>query len=276
MKKIARALVFVFCFALSSVLSNAQEIVVTSFELKATDLTAKIDPVYDLNDEACALVKVAIPGKKVSFKGDIIKEPESISGEYHIYLPEGTKRLTVSVENYLPLVFEFPVNLEKFRTYSLRLRLVDPEKKVNVTIMPSFSWSTTQTAYGIMIGLTGKRHGGFIHAKSDFNFLTTAGETTDRMWFTGNSEKGRWAVTGGYLVKLAKPLYVFVGAGYGDRTLSWEASDALSYRVPEFSSKGVEAELGAFLKFGAFVFGASAQTNMFHFYDYNAYIGVMF
>lgn len=277
MNKTFKILVAVAIALSVSMLVSAQEIVVTSFELKVTDLTAKIDPVYDLNDEACALIKISIPGKNVTFTGDIIKGPDQpVAGEYHVYLPKGTRRLKVAAENYAPLTFEFPLELEEFRTYELKLRLVDRKKTVWALIMPTFSYAPNHSSYGAMIGILGEKNGGFVHFKSDFNFLTVTGEATDKMWYTGNSEKSRLAVTAGYMRRLAKPLYFFVGAGYGNRTLAWEtdAGDLVSY--PKSSSSGVEAEMGLMLKFGAFCIGAGAQTNMFKYYDYNAFIGVMF
>ena len=275
--KTLRILLTLASLLLSAALASAQEIVVTSFELKVTDLTAKIDPVYDLNDEACALVKVSIPGKNVTFTGDIIKGPDQVlPGEYHIYIPKGTKRIKVAAENYAPVTFEFPMEIEEFRTYELKLKLNARKKSTWALITPSISWAPTHTSFGVMLGILGEKGGGFIHAKSDFNFITTDGEATDQMWFTGNTQKSRLAITGGYMMRVAKPFYLFAGAGYGDRTLAYECNDGSLKKYPDCSVSGVEAELGAMFKFGAFCIGASAQTTMFKFYDFNAFIGVMF
>lgn len=276
MKKV-RLLIVLTTVMLSAAVASAQEIVVTSFEMKVTDLTAKIDPVYDLNDEACALVKVSLPGKNVVFTGDIIKGPDQVlPGEYHIYIPKGTKRVKVAAENYAPLTFEFPMEIEEFRTYELKLKLVDRKKTVWALITPSLSWAPTHTSYGILVGVLGEKSGGFVHLKSDFNFLTVDGEATSQLFYSGNTQKSRLAVTGGYMMRVAKPVYLFAGAGYGSRILAWETDDGILKQYNDCSASGVEAELGAMFRFGAFCVGLSAQTTMFKFYDFNAFIGVMF
>ena len=115
-------LFFVLLFL--SVSSLSQELTVQSFQLKTTDIDAKVNPVYDLNGNACALVKVAIIGNDVKFEGNIVSVKPG-QGEYLVYMPAGSRRLKVISQGYLPLSVEFSEYLtgkiEKNLTYELRV-----------------------------------------------------------------------------------------------------------------------------------------------------------
>jgi phosphate-selective porin OprO/OprP len=125
-------------------------------------------------------------------------------------------------------------------------------------------------------------------AKSDFKFGLNPALSCDddgRVdgvvgWFTGNEKKSRLALTGGYLRKLADPLYLYVGGGYGTRVLAWEMYvDENQYeyvRVEPKSFKGFEAELGLIFRTGIVAFSAGVQTNQFKYYEANVGIGLMF
>lgn len=115
------------------------------------------------------------------------------------------------------------------------------------------------------------------------NFFRPDGASDDpalmgnrKPWYTGNDQKERWAATAGYMRRLAKPLYLYLGAGYGERTLAWESVDNGWIEQPEKSCQGVEAELGAIVKFGVFALSAGVQTNSFQYWEANFGIGVIF
>ena len=104
---------------------SAQELTVQSFRLNATDLDARVNPVFDLNGEACALIKVAIVGEGISFEGNISRMEKHRQSEYYVYMPAGSKRLKVIAQGYLPLMVEFSGyidgKIEKNHTYELRV-----------------------------------------------------------------------------------------------------------------------------------------------------------
>ena len=86
-------------------------------------------------------------------------------------------------------------------------------------------------------------------------------------------------MTGGYLRKLADPLYLYVGGGYGSRILAWKMyadGDYAWARVTDNSFTGYEAELGLIYRPGIIAFSAGVQTNQFKYYEANVGIGVMF
>ena len=118
-----RSLFLLFFLFIAIQHTLAQEFVVKSFEYKVSDAKAKIDPVYDLNGDPCALIRVAIAAKGCTFEGNIAKEPEAHPGEYLVYVPAGTRKLKILHPNYLPLTYEFNLKIEKNCTYELRIEL---------------------------------------------------------------------------------------------------------------------------------------------------------
>ena len=104
--------------------ASAQKMTVEKFVYLQNDLTARTKPRYDINEVQAALVKVATVLQEVEFD-NILGEPEHITGEYLVYLPAGTKKLTIRHKNYLPLVITFADYgidyLESKNTYGLTI-----------------------------------------------------------------------------------------------------------------------------------------------------------
>lgn len=74
---------------------SAQDFSVASFRLLPNDVSAFIDNVRDLNDEACALMKIEAPSDfAFSTPLGIVKRKDEV-GEIWLYLPKGTKMLTL-------------------------------------------------------------------------------------------------------------------------------------------------------------------------------------
>lgn len=110
---------------LVSQLCFSQELEIQLFRQNIADLEAAVNPVKDLNDNACALIKVAIAGDDVSFSGSIVGTPKKKNGEYYVYVPEGTKRIQINRPMYLPLkiVFsDYDIRMESKMTYELRIK----------------------------------------------------------------------------------------------------------------------------------------------------------
>ena len=102
-----------------AVASWAQDIEISRFERNITSLIASISPIYDNTGEACAVIRFL--GKDANF----IIEPnmgmmklETMTNEIRIWVPKGTKRLTIRREGALPLIgYEIPVTIESKATY---------------------------------------------------------------------------------------------------------------------------------------------------------------
>lgn len=86
-------LIILLCFLGRSI--DAQEFKVHSFRCLPNDITAWIDPVRDLNDEACALIKVVgDPDFVFSTPLGIVSRKNEV-GEIWLYVPHGTVKLTI-------------------------------------------------------------------------------------------------------------------------------------------------------------------------------------
>lgn len=95
-------IICVILFLLSGILgSYAQQISVKSFRKLGNDLSARTAQRPDQNGDVCAIVKVVTPEKGFYFDGDgngIVAVEEKV-GEYWLYLPYGSRRLTVKHEH---------------------------------------------------------------------------------------------------------------------------------------------------------------------------------
>ncbi|MBC8315696.1 MAG: PEGA domain-containing protein [Bacteroidetes bacterium] len=103
---------------------NAQ-IAVESFRVLPTDQTARItDPVVDQNGEKCALIKVVSTMQGLLFEGGMlgIMKREWKNGEYWVYVPHGTKRITIKhdqlgvLRNYI-----YPEAISEATVYEMAL-----------------------------------------------------------------------------------------------------------------------------------------------------------
>lgn len=114
---------FILFFIFDSVYS--QELIVKSFILGVNDLSAQTQPRKDLNDKNCALVKVGIGLQGVQFEGNIVGNVVNKTGEYWVYMPQGSRMLKVKHPNYSPVMVSFPdFGIEKLaesRTYELQI-----------------------------------------------------------------------------------------------------------------------------------------------------------
>ncbi len=115
---------FVF-FAMAFIYANgvvAQQFGVNSFRELANDITAYINPVTDLNGEACALVKVECSSDfAFSSPLGIVKRINEV-GEVWLYLPKGSILLTLKHPQWgVVRDYKFSKALESRVTYELKL-----------------------------------------------------------------------------------------------------------------------------------------------------------
>lgn len=137
-----------------------------------------------------------------------------------------------------------------------------------------------QTSFGFVVGSV-KRFGWFVSAMSNFDFKAMQYHYTadvdgyvdgEYPYYMGESCKTRISVLGGVIYKLAEPLYLRAGVGYGQRTKSWYISDGRLVKMSDDSWTGVDASFGAQLHLKGFVLSLDAVTTSFK--DVEAKIGV--
>lgn len=86
---------------------HAQKLNVESFVAKTNDITARTQSRQDINGNDCALVKVRLAAENASFSGNVVGNVAYDKSEYNVYMPHGSKRLTIKLDGYLPLDVDF-------------------------------------------------------------------------------------------------------------------------------------------------------------------------
>lgn len=279
---------FILLLLMLSLALQAQDrrFVVRRFDVNLGDMRAKSDPVYDKDHKPSALIEIISASDSLHLEGNIVGQ-EHQQGKWVVYMPEGSEWIDLSAEGCAPLHYVFPADKPLLSAHAYVLELsVKVLNPMRTLVMPTFSYNKSQYSYGLMLGF-GRRNGGYIHAKTDFNFGLNPEISCDadgrqggvNGWFTGATKKSRFALTAGYMRQIVEPLYLFVGGGYGSRVLAWEmyGNDGYDYvRVEPNSFTGYEAELGLVFRLGGFALSAGVQTNQFKYYEANVGIGVMF
>lgn len=101
-----------------------QQFSVRSFRLLPNDISAYIHPVMDLNEEACALIKVVCESDfAFSTPLGIVKRSNEV-GEVWLYVPSATRLLTLKHPRWgVVRDYRLPLRLESRMTYELTLHL---------------------------------------------------------------------------------------------------------------------------------------------------------
>lgn len=108
--------------ALITVLSSeAQDIRVAKFERNYTSLIARMHPQYDNSGEGCAVFRCFVRGKGYTIEPNLGVVKDSLAeGEIILWVPQGTKRLTVRHTGSRPLVgYEIPLRIETKTDYNV-------------------------------------------------------------------------------------------------------------------------------------------------------------
>ncbi|WP_094381660.1 SUMF1/EgtB/PvdO family nonheme iron enzyme [Prevotella sp. P5-92] len=103
MKQILLTLIFYLC----ATLSHAQKLTTESFEYIPNDLVARTEPRTDLNGRPCAVIRVGIALQGVVFDGNTIGSPKYNTGEYLVYITNGSRQITIRHDSFLPLTVTF-------------------------------------------------------------------------------------------------------------------------------------------------------------------------
>lgn len=109
-----------------------------SMEWKPTDISATLMPRTDSAGINCALIKMVLLLPNISLEGDIIGDVEFKQGEYWVYLPRESKKLSVRHDNYTTTEINFPSLGIDFLVSNCTYELIveaesnDPEEKKRI------------------------------------------------------------------------------------------------------------------------------------------------
>ena len=94
---------------------------------------------YDNNGNICALVKVIVPGNKVSFEGNVVGECEYKTSEYWCYLSPNTRFLKIKYPNLEPVMIDFHEHIgtgvQSRRIYEIHIAIPSSIRSTGVPII---------------------------------------------------------------------------------------------------------------------------------------------
>lgn len=270
-------------------LGYAQELKVTAFQRMDRDLLARTQERLDLNGNPCAIVRVSIPNaEKVIFEGNIIGEVIYKPGEAIVYLTDRSRNLTLNSSEFGSMKYEFPQRVEKQVVYKLAVKIVeDADTKRRTLVMPVVGVGGP-LSYGLMVGVV-QKWGAYVKAKYDFKSMDTDGECANDEsgnWYTGSTDRNRFAITVGAMYHVAIPVYLYGGIGYGYKNTAWEVYDQFNLKDnwqgttwrknTDESANGFEAEVGAIYRLNNLAMSLGFQTNSFKYAEITLGVGIMF
>ena len=129
MKKIASFLLLILVFSLQ--VHAQKRIQVNKFEKNVTSLIGSVNQVEDNAGEACAVLRVWMPDDDFEVEPNLgVLRRETKTGELLLWIPVGTKRLTIRHNGVMPLAgYVIPFKLEPKVTYDAELEIVESWKE---------------------------------------------------------------------------------------------------------------------------------------------------
>ena len=120
-------------------------------------------------------------------------------------------------------------------------------------------WQPSTLTYGAMATVTHNRLGFYLKGRSNFSkdiheSVCSSDGTSEGtiIWTTGREKHPAWNLGAGVIFKIAGPLGIYAGSGYGNRTTLWEEASGSWAKVEEYSFKGACADVGIVLDISNF------------------------
>lgn len=201
-------------------------------------------------------------------------------------MPLQEYRIRIEKDFFFPM--DSTVTIFAGKTSSLTFKMkstIKPKEPRRTLVMAEVGYHPSQISFGAMVGIVSK-NGAYLRFRSDFGSASTELECDDTgalangtgtpYYKEGVTTKARMSITAGYLRQIIKPLYAYIGAGYGNRVLAWETIDGELVKNTDHSATGVAAELGAIGRLGQFAVSVGFQTVNFKYHELSAGIGFFF
>lgn len=118
MKKVNILLLLAAMLFIPKQLKAQDEIRIAKFEENPLKLEARTNPVFDNNGEAYAIICFEVRDNNVDIDANLgYKKREDLVSIIKLWVPKGTKRLTIRRENLRPYIYNIPVEIESKKTY---------------------------------------------------------------------------------------------------------------------------------------------------------------
>ena len=125
------------------------------------------------------------------------------------------------------------------------------DRSKSAGLMAMGSWSTNTLSYGAMATMTWNKAGIYIKGRSNFQSETSEysclsdGTSGGKViWTSGQESHPTWALGAGGIFKIAGPVSLYVGSGYGSAQTLWEDAAGKWATVEDYSAKGICADAG--------------------------------
>lgn len=135
MKKISAFMLLAIMLVLPlGIKAQEKNIRITNFEKNYTSLIASMNPVRDNTGEVCAVLRIYVGGTGYTVVPNLgAKRVENLDGEIRLWVPTGTKRITVRHRNAKPLVgYNIPIKIDSKTDYDVDVKMVDVVTDVEV------------------------------------------------------------------------------------------------------------------------------------------------
>ena len=125
------------------------------------------------------------------------------------------------------------------------------DRSKSAGLMAMGSWSPNTLSCGAMATMTWGKAG--IYAKGRSNFQNKKGEYSclsdgtsggKVIWTSGQESHPTWTLGAGGIFKIAGPVSLYAGSGYGSAQTLWEDASGKWVTVEDYSAKGICADAG--------------------------------
>ena len=207
-------------------------------------------------------------------------------------------KVRIEKETYFPIDTVLTVAAgETVRPTFRMISTIKPKIPMNTLVLLQAGYNPNSTTFGAMLGFGKNKNGFYIGFRSDFgsagsdlecNENGTIGDGSIPPFYKeGVTHQSRMSVTAGYFRRLNQTIYLYAGAGYGSRTLSYELDEraedesgksleGIQVKDTSKSPAGVAFELGGILRFNKFLISAGYHTVNAKYHEVSAGIGMIF
>ena len=125
------------------------------------------------------------------------------------------------------------------------------DRSKSAGLMAMGSWSPNTLSYGAIATLTWNKAGIYIKGRSNFqnkkgeySCLSDGTSGGKVIWTSGQESHPTWVLGAGGLFKIAGPVSLYAGSGYGAAQTLWEDASGKWATVEDYSAKGICADAG--------------------------------
>lgn len=250
---------------------------VTNIRAKQEDKMVTIR--YDLSVRSDVKLLISIDD------GEHFTDTMKVTGPVNKIVPPG-KNKTIRWQAFRDLGYgDYPEIRFKFITEEKQQapRPKSVPKITFITLNGAYT-NTENPSMGFTFGQV-KKFGWFASVMSGFHFAGLApAAVSDAEGFVGEDlpfYKDEYAKTvlsimGGGVMRLNDMMYLKVGAGFGNRSLSWKTLDNRWVRNGGYSAVGVDVSAGMLFNFGGFTLSLDAVTTNFNIFEGKVGLGYSF